>query len=282
MDRAAMLANHFSAKLTVLHVITQGKLAVLGRLLNQQADDTLTRAEAATARALKLAIARIADKHAVHATATQATGNLADSILATAGEQHSDLLVLGAFGDNPVRGHFLGSGAERVIRKSPRPLLVVRREPTHAYRHVLVPIDFSVHSHNALSLACALAPRASITALHVFDAPLEAKFEFAGVPQADIEAYRQHGRRQAESALLELLDGLPEGDRQRVIPEVAVGYPSAVILDTARQLGADLIALGKHGRSPVEEWVLGSVTLHALHNATCDVLAATLQHGLSS
>jgi len=36
--------------------------------------------------------------------------------------------------------------------------------------------------------------------------------------------------------------------------------------------GVDLLVVGKHGRSRIEEWLLGSVTRHVLSHAGCDVL----------
>jgi nucleotide-binding universal stress UspA family protein len=44
------------------------------------------------------------------------------------------------------------------------------------------------------------------------------------------------------------------------------GLPADVILHTARELGADLIVMGSHGRNALGRLVLGSVSDHVLHH----------------
>jgi pyruvate/2-oxoglutarate dehydrogenase complex dihydrolipoamide acyltransferase (E2) component len=68
-----------------------------------------------------------------------------------------DLLVLGARGTSFMRHLMLGSTAERLVRKSNRPLLVVRQPPHERYRRVIVALDFSPSSLAALELARAVA-----------------------------------------------------------------------------------------------------------------------------
>lgn len=274
VDRAALLASDSGARITLMHVISPQRLTELAGLLREDMSQARTQAEASAAAKLHTQVTRILAEHGVHAASKLHTGAVVATLTDTATAEDCDLVVVGARGENPMRDFLLGSNAERVLRKSGRATLVVRRPPSGGYRQVLVPVDFSDYSRDALLLACELAPQAVVTVLNVFDAPLEAKMEFAGVPVSDINAYRERGRRQAEADLHDFLQALPAGLRPRLVPDVEVGYPPGVILDKAAALGADLVAIGKHGRSPVEEWVLGSVTLHVLQNASCDVLAA--------
>ncbi len=274
MERAATLSRALDAALLLLHVVPQNALVDLARMLHEVIDEAKSHAEKAALHDLRTLATGLAHRLSVTAGTRVTCGPVVASIIDAANRFDADLLVLGARGANPVRDFLLGSNAERTLRKAERSLLIVRQATRGGYRQVLVPVDFSAHARHALQLACAMAPDAVITALHVFDAPLEARLEYAGVPEADITAYRERGRREAEARLHEFLvetPGLPAG---RVVPQVEIGYPAGVILDTARRLGADLVALGKHGRSPVEEWVLGSVTIHTINNAPCDVLAA--------
>lgn len=50
------------------------------------------------------------------------------------------------------------------------------------------------------------------------------------------------------------------------------GYAPAVLLDEAMRSDADLLVIGKHGATALDERLLGSVTLNLLHHAPCDVL----------
>jgi nucleotide-binding universal stress UspA family protein len=56
--------------------------------------------------------------------------------------------------------------------------------------------------------------------------------------------------------------------------EVGEGDVVSEILREARELPADLVALGTHGRGGFERWVLGSVTEKVLRKAPCPVLTA--------
>lgn len=47
-----------------------------------------------------------------------------------------------------------------------------------------------------------------------------------------------------------------------------------ILASTDFSAGADLLVIGRHGRSALEERLLGSVALNLLHHAPCDVLLA--------
>lgn len=57
---------------------------------------------------------------------------------------------------------------------------------------------------------------------------------------------------------------------------VKVGPATQVIIDTAKELGADLIVIGSHGRHGIR-LLLGSTANGVLHGAHCDVLAVRLK-----
>ncbi|MFP5384126.1 MAG: universal stress protein [Gammaproteobacteria bacterium] len=271
-QRAVRLARQGSLPLQLLHVISPASLGVWQRL-TQRADDHDLRSEAEARLGQLLAdCGDLAADIPAHIRIDE--GNVGDGIAGAAAALDHVLLVLGARGESTLRDLLLGSTTEQVLRKSDRSLLAVRADADRDYRQVLVPVDFSPHARGALEIAAQLAPAAAITVLHVFDAPIEGKLEFAGVPAADIEAYRQRGQREAESMLHAFIQDMPPAIRNRVVPDVTFGYPAITILEKATALGCDLLAIGKHGRSVVEEWVLGSVTQHVLRHARCDVLAA--------
>ena len=93
----------------------------------------------------------------------------------------------------------------------------------------------------------------------------------ADVDEARIEQHRERYRNRARAELSSIINSL--GRRPG---EVAVsldsGSPALVTLEYAERVGADVIALGKHGNSLVEDTLLGSVTRHVLADALCDVL----------
>lgn len=183
----------------------------------------------------------------------------------------ADLVVVGAHGAHPLRDFAIGTIAERLLRKCRRPVLVVKGRPGGAYRSVLVPVDFSTDSRAAATLAARLAPKSVLHLLHAFEAPFESKLRYAGVDNGSIRHYREHARERAHADMAALIAAAGI-DPARITRSIVHGYPPALIAREAREIRASLVAVGKHGQSAMEDLLLGSVTLHTLSSADCDVL----------
>lgn len=83
---------------------------------------------------------------------------------------------------------------------------------------------------------------------------------------------------QAELTARAHLDGVRarlEARGVRVESRVARGDPAAVVLTSAVELRADLIAMSSHGRSGVLRWIRGSVAERVLREATAPLLVST-------
>jgi nucleotide-binding universal stress UspA family protein len=183
----------------------------------------------------------------------------------------SNLLVVGARGAGFMRHWLLGATAERLLRKTLQPILVVKQAPHGTYKSVLVPVDFSSWSLRAIELTQEVCPHAQLILLHACEVPFEGKMRFAGVAEDTILRHRQTIRREALARLHELAADAriaPENWR----PLVMHGDPAHCILEQEEEQGADLIVLGKHGTGMTEELLLGSVTKHVLSQARADVL----------
>jgi universal stress protein A len=79
----------------------------------------------------KLAAAHLEGREVAYKIETR-SGEAADGILVQAEEMDADLIVLATHGRTGVRHFLIGSVAERVIRRSQRPVLVVRPKETAA------------------------------------------------------------------------------------------------------------------------------------------------------
>lgn len=208
----------------------------------------------------------------VAAQARVIEGNPLAVIVAEASALDAGLLVLGARGESFLRHALLGSTAQRLLRKSVhRPVLVVKQPPRAAYRNVLIAVDFSPVSVNAVRAARRLAPHAEITLLHAFELPYEGKLAFAGVDEQTIRQYVTNGSESRRKQLHELAAdaGLSPSD---YLARVLHGDPSQQVIATEQEVDADLIIVGKHGTHAAEELLLGSVTKHVLAESQCDVL----------
>jgi len=264
IQRGARLANKLTARLQLLHVMSGPSLQALRELFPNPAE-----AEAKIFADAQRMLDEQADALEQNATTTVKVGKVLEEILAAC--DNTDLLVLGARGLNPLRDLLLGTTAERLLRKCMRPVLVVKQETKAPYRQVIVPVDFSPYSVRAFKTALSVAPGAQITLLHAFDVPFEGKLWVAGVAEDEINRYRIHARQEAQAKCKELIQQ-NGADIGRVSCVVVRGDAPRVILEHEKKLAADLIVIGKHGQSRVEELFLGSVTRHVLSDAECDVL----------
>jgi nucleotide-binding universal stress UspA family protein len=185
----------------------------------------------------------------------------------------ADLLVMGARGAHFVRELLLGSTTERVLRKSRRPLLAVKQRPQAPYRRILAPVDFSMHAAVAINAAHAWLPDADIVLLHAFEVELESTFRLAGMNDDRIHEYRIQARTAAITEMDAFVAAL-DVPASRLTRLFVHGEATLRILENEQSLDADLIVMGKHGQSVMEELLLGSVTKHVLTHSSSDVLIA--------
>jgi nucleotide-binding universal stress UspA family protein len=274
VDRAFRVAADTGADLELMHVINQGAVNALRRLLGVRAGEVETRIlDRARDGLYKLAV-DLGQARGVAAGIHLATGGVLSAILERAEARDAGLLVLGAHGEDYLGHLLLGTTAERLLRRTPRPVLMVRQTPHESYRRVLVPVDFSAWSVPAVRLARALAPRAELVLLHAFEAPFESKLRFAGVDEVDIDRYRATTSQEALAELRATAEQAGLGPEDALLG-VHHGGAARVILTQEQEQDCDLIVMGKHGQGMLEELLLGSVTKHVLSEATCDVLVAS-------
>ena len=272
-DRAARLAHETGASLTLMHTLPGAALAELRQWLGAHPGAEQQLRERARDQLQQLAAELAAARHA-QVQPLLASGSPIDEIVRQADAQDTDLLVLGARGTGFLRRLVLGTTSERLLRRTTRPLLVVRQTPHEPYRRVLVALDFSPWSAQAVAMARRVAPHAQLVLLSAFEVPFGEKLQFAGVDAATIELYRRQARTGATQRLHALAQaaGLRPTQYDACIVE---GDASQRIVEQEQELDCDLVVLGKHGQSAAEDLLLGSVTKHVLAEGANDVLVST-------
>ena len=274
LERAAQLAAaHPGAQLTLTHVVSASMLARLRGVMREEAPAMEARLADETERSLTELAARLSTHYACPINTRLSQGIALEAITALADELQSDLLVMGARGAHFVREFLLGSTTERVLRKTRRPLLAVKQRPQGAYRRVLVPVDFSTHAVTAAQTAHRWLPDAEIVLLHAYEVDIESTLRFASIAEEQIHEYRIRAREDALAAMAQFVDQLsiPSAQLTRMVVH---GAPTLCILEHEQSLDVDLIVMGKHGQSTLEELLLGSVTKHVLAYCSSDVLIA--------
>jgi universal stress protein A len=137
-------------------------------------------------------------------------------------------------------------------------------------KHILVPTDLSEGAEEALDYACELARQfgATVHLLHVIGIPT------LGVPELGValtSTVIDSLVRDNQLALEQL------ADRKRELATfgnvlLRTGDARDLINQTAKEIGADLIVMGTHGRRGVSRALLGSVTETVVRTAPCPVL----------
>ncbi|MEF8864331.1 MAG: universal stress protein [Salinibacter sp.] len=194
-----------------------------------------------------------------------------EAIVGYTEEHEIDLIVAGTHGRRGLQRMLIGSVAEEVLRTAPCPVLTVRGEhnntPAWAVRNILVPVDFSDASLEALRHAkeLALTYGAQITLLHAVE---EVVYPSAyGVEPANLPGPQVIDR--VEESLAEL--ARTEIGYEHVVVQANVGYAPSTILDYAETNEVDLVVIATHGRTGLERMLLGSVAERVVRRAPAPV-----------
>ena len=272
IERAALLAKQQGSELHLLHVLPRITWEAFGRALVEHPLITEKQLyDAARARLEEVAQA-IMKRHSISVRAYVDIGRPHEGIAEYVRAHAIGLTVLGPHAGSLGRDLFIGSTALRVLRASTEPTLVAQNSAARPYQRVLVAVDFSDISRHALACAARIAPHAEIHALHVFDVPFEGKMHYAGVDDDVIQQYRNAAAMEAEDLMNQFL--LRLGKQYAVVPNTRQGHPARNILDEAHRIDADLIVIGKHTRSGLEQFIIGSVAEGVLYGLDRDLLMA--------
>jgi universal stress protein A len=162
-----------------------------------------------------------------------------------------------------------------------------------AFKHLLVPTDFSEPANNALRYAIeeAVLHHAKVTLLHVLPADTRTDVHYVtGAPDAapqgsfDPAAGGRVGgsaflaqpevvrRDRSEEALTQLRDLVANAFQGPWEAEVAMGHPADTIVRVAQERSVDLIVMSTHGRTGLQHVLLGSVAEKVVRLAPCPVL----------
>lgn len=187
-----------------------------------------------------------------------------------------DLIVVGTHGRRGLGRVFLGSVAEEIVRLAPCPVMTVRDDTEApvsiaALKRILVPVDFSTHSEEALAYAKAIAVHAGATLdlLHVVPVNSYPTMNDTGA-FAMYAAHTDEIEVKALEHLKKLFERVP-GSAGDVEYHILHGTGAHEIVEAAQEMKSDLIVIGTHGLTGIERFMLGSVTARTVRRAPCPV-----------
>jgi nucleotide-binding universal stress UspA family protein len=239
-------------------------------------------AERASAQAYLAETARTLEAQGVRAVPLLREGPPAEAILQAASDEGATMIAISTHGRSGAARWLFGSVAEKVLRAAPVPVLLMRsfrKGPRGVplpsgpgeipFRRILVPVDGSAHSLQAIGPAAVFASLfgAKVDVLCVEDPPLPR----LGVKLPKASRARPRPGPGATAAARTAADRFREFGVPAQ-PKAVLGEPAEEILATAEATGAGLIAMATHGRSGMSRWALGSVTERVLRHSTLPLL----------
>jgi nucleotide-binding universal stress UspA family protein len=216
----------------------------------------------------------------------------AEGILSFAKERDCDLIVMATTGVSAVRTILVGSNARKVVRASECPVLVIPasnrvtsedflrkaqgvaappRQPRPRLSRILVATDLSHASTSAVRKAIAIARenKSSLVIAHAYQPPSLVLEGY--VPPDTYERWDESVRDDVRRKMQPFLD---EAEKGGVAAEALLlsGSPQEAISEAARDVSADLVIVGTHGRTGVPRFFLGSVAARVVSSSPCPVM----------
>ncbi len=180
-----------------------------------------------------------------------------EAILRKSRSWNADLIAMGTHGRGGLEKLLMGSVASKILHRSDRHVMLLRSDSIlfgsgKEAGSILVPVDFSPHSHRALAFARHLASRhgASLNLLHVVEL-LHTPLKPGGLSS---QLEETPGLREKYLEALRDMLGETPGD-----VTVADGSPAGGILWWREKLGASLVVMGSRGLTGLERLLVGSV-----------------------
>lgn len=270
---ALSLVEHYNAGLVLLHVVELWKYPYADYAAAEADYANFCRAMHKGGKEKLQQFVSAYPHSEIHPELAVREGRAPDSILSFAKEHNPDVIVMGTHGRRGFDRLMLGSATDRVMREAPCPILAVccptpdsiaaaaGQHPVHHLRRILLCTDFSENSKRALDYAISLTEEysAELTLMHVVEhAPSPAKKE-----EVLATAAQQ----------LDKLIPIEKSSTLKSKAAVRIGKPYQQILEYAREVPTDLIAMGARGAGALDRAIYGSTTYRVIQLGPCPVLA---------
>jgi nucleotide-binding universal stress UspA family protein len=200
-----------------------------------------------------------------------ATGEVTDTLLSIAAESDVDLVVAGTHGKGVLNKLLQGSVSEDIVQSSQVPTMMVRYDLLRAASHprdvasgygrsMLCPTDFSASSMRALLSVFELPPSSvgTLYLIHVIEKGLSG----------------EKARKAEEGAEFQLRNMVSMAAEHGISarPVVKKGDAKRMILQEVNERRITGMVVGSRGANPLQEVMLGSVSLTVMRQASCPVV----------
>jgi nucleotide-binding universal stress UspA family protein len=301
LPAAAALADLTDGALHVIRVLEPSDKTLVPRAQALGIPDVLYEERADMERSVRGSAERLAADTGRQVTAEVVDGpDVVHTLLRSAEERHADVVVMATRAAGALDRTLRGSVADRIVRESPRPVILVppRADDTRGKRielgRVLVPLDGSTLSLRAIDQLLALPHAADLeyALLEVLPAGAGGVAVTVDEPawavvisaaEANLGATDAgQVRASVEQRLNAVADRLRvRGARVVDVRVVQAADPAAAIARAVRTELADFIAMTTRGSSGFKRMVLGSVAEKVVRESDVPVLLVTANESVS-
>ncbi|HEU4652382.1 MAG TPA: universal stress protein [Steroidobacteraceae bacterium] len=261
LQRAALVAQQMDAALVIVHAVPHSHSErELRSRCNRAYVRLLTHAEevlGSSAESLNILVR---------------SGDALDVISQAATEWNADLVVLAAPEPRRLDG-ITGTTAERIVRSTKRPVLVVHGSAQAHYRNVALAVDMSRASMPMVRRAVAFGviDDADTAVVHAFEPPYHTLMHSSGIAPDQIERYKDGWTEELKSQLGATLakSGVALSRARLVVRAVPA---MTAIQDTLSDAATELLIIGASRWFFLKRLLIGSVADRLLRSVTCDVM----------
>ena len=196
-------------------------------------------------------------------------GSPFDKIIQTAENINANVILIGS-GEKSKNDTFqLGITAEKIIRKSDKPVLVVKKDKPLNIKNILCPVDFSPESKRALKNAITIARRLK-SELTIFSV---SELYDPGSMGIKVDWDEEN-----DKALVEHIKNFNSFLKDFNLTdlnwnkEIKGGDPAIEILDSISRYKSDFLIMGTAGKSRVRRLIMGSVTEKVISEVPCSFM----------
>ena len=204
-------------------------------------------------------------------------GHPAEKIMEVARKRDFSTIIIGRRGLSAMKEFFVGSVTISLINQPGHPTVYIVSETPVAedqcpLSRILVPVDGSSHGDSALEEAALFLHYfrhdvREVSLLRVIDPARYEERQRAGIMP------EEEGREILDAAKKKVMEqGVPE---DRIDTVMLYGKPANRILDMAMSRNVNMVFMGKRGRSPLKDLVIGNTATEVIHRLTGAIIVIT-------
>lgn len=256
---AVSLAKIFDSEIILLHVLPGGL----------DPKTTLVNLEKIATKQLAILREQLNQQGVKTTEPLVATGSLFEEMIKASEIYSANLIMMGS-GDKTDTDHFpLGTTTEKVMRKSNKPVWVVKQNAPVNIVRIVCPVDYSEPSRRALSNAIHLARGLDVelTVLSVIESLSDQIDGLKANLEPESEQVMSDQKAQFETFLTDF-----DFHGVKWVKKIHQGKPHQEILKALKKQKDTLLIMGTNGRTGFNRILMGSVTERVTRELPCSFI----------